>query len=283
MMKKKIFASVLLSLVSVFALVPVASAAPKSSAGGGGTASLVGMDVSWPQCGKTLPTTPAFGIIGVNGGTAANQNPCLAAQLAWANSLSGAVASQDKVQVYVNTANPGEVISQITTWPTSSNAFNPHGACDGTNTLACSWQYGWNRGEYAVNYFMQEAPKVAGLASTNPATYKWWLDVETENTWQSGSAQAYQRNVAALEGWVAYFKNIGARTGVYSTAYQWGQITNGQVGANSNLNNLHSWLAGSKTLNGAKSKCANAPLTAGGVVALSQYVSGGYDYNYSCI
>jgi len=281
-MKKKVFASLMLSLISVFAVVPGATAAPRTSAPG--STSLVGMDVSWPQCGKTLPTTPAFGIVGINGGTAANQNACLASQLAWANSLSGAVASQDKVQVYVNTANPGEVIGQITTWPTSNTApiDNPYGICDGTNTKACSWQYGWSRGEYAVNYFNQEAPK-AGLASISPASYKWWLDVETENSWQSGSTEAYQRNVAALEGWVDYFKHIGARTGVYSTAYQWGQITNGQVSDTSNLNGLHSWLAGSKTLNGAKSKCAYAPLTSGGKVVLSQYVSGGYDYNHSCI
>lgn len=281
-MKKKVFAGVLLSLISVFAVVPAVSAAPRASGGG---ATPVGMDVSWPQCGKTLPTTPAFGIVGVNGGKASTSNPCLAAQLSWANRLSGALISQPKVQLYVNTANPGEVIDQITTWPTSNTApvTNPYGKCDGTNNKACSWQYGWSRGEYAVNYFNQEVSKVSGLASTSPNSYKWWLDVETENSWQSGSTEAYQRNVAALEGWVAFFKNIGASTGVYSTAYQWGQITNGQVSAGSNLNGLHSWLAGSKTLNGAKSKCANAPLTAGGKVVLSQYVSGGYDYNHSCI
>ena len=274
------FASILSLLILSGA--PVYAAKPATKAGG--STSEVGMDVSWPQCGETLPTSPAFGIIGVNGGTAANQNPCLAEQLAWANGLSGAVAAQDKVQVYVNTANPGEVIDQITTWPTSNTApvANPYGNCDGTNTAACSWQYAWNRGEYAVNYFKQEAPS-AGLASTEPSSYKWWLDVETTNTWQSGSTEAYQRNVAALEGWVDYFKYINARTGIYSTAYQWDQITNGQVSASSNLNGLHSWLAGSKTLRGAKSKCANAPLTAGGKVVLSQYVSGGYDYNYSCI
>lgn len=256
--------------------------AAKPATSAGKTTTQVGMDVSWPQCGKSLPTTPAFGIVGVNGGTAANQNSCLADQLAWANSLSGAVASQDKVQVYVNTANPGEVIDQITTWPTSSNEFNPHGPCDGTNTKACSWQYGWNRGVYAVDYFKQEAPK-AGLASSEPSSYKWWLDVETMNTWQSGSTEAYQRNVAALEGWVDYFKHINARTGVYSTGYQWGQITNGQVSTTSNLNGLDSWLAGSKTLRGAQNRCSEAPLTSGGKVVLSQYVSGGYDYNYSCI
>lgn len=269
-------------------MAPVASAAPKTTGGkttaAAGSTSLVGMDVSWPQCGKTLPTSPVFGIVGVNGGTASTQNQCLAAQLSWANGRSGAIASQDKVQLYVNTANPGEVINQVTTWPTSNTApiANPYGTCDGTNTTACSWQYGWNRGEYAANYFAAQAP-LAGLANTSPGAYKWWLDVETGNTWQSGSTAAYQRNVASLEGWVNYFSYIGARTGLYSTGSQWNQITNGAVSATSNLNGLHSWLAGAKTLNGAKSNCANPPLTTGGVVALTQYVSAGYDYNYSCI
>ncbi len=283
MMKKNIFVSVLLTIISLLAIAPIASAAPKASTTSG-TTTQVGMDVSWPQCGKTLPTTPAFGIVGVNGGTASTQNQCLAAQLTWANARSGAVTSQNKVQVYLNTANPGEVISQVTTWPTSNTApiTNPYGTCDGTNTTACSWQYGWNRAEYGANYFSTEAPK-AGLANTSPSAYKWWLDVETGNTWQSGSTAAYQRNVASLEGWVSYFSNIGAPTGIYSTAYQWGQITNGAVSSGSNLNGLQSWLAGAKSASGAKSNCSNPPLTTGGIVALTQYVSGGYDYNNSCI
>ncbi|HUP26707.1 MAG TPA: hypothetical protein VM124_03630 [Candidatus Limnocylindrales bacterium] len=282
-MKRNVFVPILLTIISVFAIAPVASAAPKTTAAAG-TNNQVGMDVSWPQCGKALPTTPAFGIVGVNGGTASTQNQCLATQLAWAKGLSGSVASQDKVQVYLNTANPGEIISQVTTWPTSNTApiANPYGPCDGTNTTACSWQYGWNRADYGVNYFTAEAAK-AGLTNTSASAYKWWLDVETGNTWQSGSTAAYQRNVASLEGWADYFKNIGARTGIYSTGYQWGQITNGAVSATSNLNGLHSWLAGAKTLNGAKSNCSNPPLTTGGVVALTQYVSAGFDYNNSCI
>ena len=37
-----------------------------------------------------------------------------------------------------------------------------------------------------------------------PGDYIWWLDVETDNTWQSGSAAALARNRAPLEGMAAY-------------------------------------------------------------------------------
>src|SRR3954470_21778159 len=76
-----------------------------------------GYDVSYPQCGTTLPTDQAFGIVGVNGGLATTANPCLGSQLAWAWRSSGAVTTQPKAQVYLNTANPGQIRNQVTTWP----------------------------------------------------------------------------------------------------------------------------------------------------------------------
>jgi len=41
----------------------------------------MGLDVSWPQCDRVLPEATSFAVVGVNGGTAASTNPCLADQL----------------------------------------------------------------------------------------------------------------------------------------------------------------------------------------------------------
>src|SRR5690242_11118917 len=44
-----------------------------------------GIDVSWPQCGMSLPLVRLdFAIVGVNSGYATTSNPCLADQVAWA-------------------------------------------------------------------------------------------------------------------------------------------------------------------------------------------------------
>jgi hypothetical protein len=243
-----------------------------------------GIDISYPQCGVKVPTDQAFGIVGINGGTAATTNPCLVQQLAWASKSSGAVPAQDKIQLYVNTGNPGQVQEQMSTkWPTASTApvTNPYGACNGANDQACSWQYGWDRGQFAIDYFVSKAAS-AGIPAT-PNTYKWWLDVETMNSWQSGTTQALANNAAAIEGWAANFKHIDARVGLYSTAVQWNQIVGASVASASNLIGLDNWRPGGASLSTAKQACTAAPLTTGGKVVLTQYVSRNIDYNYSCI
>ncbi len=246
----------------------------------------VGYDISYPQCGKKLPTDAAFAIIGVNGGNAATTNPCLSSQLTWAKKASG-TTNQPKIQLYVNTANPGEVINQITTWPTNNKdksgntAPNPQGTCTGANDLACSWQYGWNRAvEDYLDRFKPAAAK-AGI-STAIADYYWWLDVETMNTWQSGSYEALARNAASLEGMTAYFKQNQAKVGLYSTAFQWNSIV-GTVDADSNLNGLANWRPSGASLENAKANCKVDPLTNGGFISLTQYVQQNLDKNHSCI
>ncbi len=72
----------------------------------------IGNDISWPQCGRTLPKGQAFGIVGVNGGKATTTNPCLADQLKWAAGSTGLNPNQPSTQLYVNTANPGEVLEE---------------------------------------------------------------------------------------------------------------------------------------------------------------------------
>lgn len=284
-MKKYVSLGVLTLLLSLST--PAIAFAAKPAPVPAPTTEYVGYDISYPQCGRKLPSGQAFGVVGVTGGTAASTNPCLADQLRWANKSTGGT-KQPLIQLYVNTANPGEVISQITTWPanntdkTGYTTTNPYGICTGANDLACSWQYGWNRSVEANLDRFVPAAKSAGL-SQSAAAYTWWLDVETMNTWQSGSTDALARNTAVLEGMTAYFNGKGAKVGLYSTAVQWSQIVGTSVTATSNLNGLPNWRPSGASLDNARANCSVAPLTAGGYISLTQYVQQNLDKNHSCI
>ena len=242
----------------------------------------VGYDISWPQCGALLPTGQAFGIVGVNGGLANNTNECLAAQLSWAAASTG-ITSQPRVALYVNTANPPA--AEAAWWPTSNSypagalapVANPYGQCAGADGAACSYVYGYAKAYDNANFRGVE----------NPASFFWWLDVETENSWSSDTVA----NRAALEGMVHYYLDVlgVAGVGIYSTGQQWTEIV-GSVGAVysgtavpglSNLNGLPSWLAGATTLAGAQANCSDPALT-GGAVTLTQYLRDNLDFNHAC-
>lgn len=274
-MKK--FTLILLASLAIVALsaTPTHAVKPQTpskggSGGGGSSASLLGNDVSYPQCNGSLPSGQAFGIVGVNGGVANTSNPCFSEQLFWAQMSSGATR-QPKAMLYVNTANPGHAAA---IWPSNNTVYgqqvlNPYGMCDGSEGAACAYIYGWTRA--------YEDATIRNVA--NPASYKWWLDVETANSWSDTDLAA---NAASLEGMTAYFTSIGARVGLYSTSYQWGIIV-GDLQPESNLNGLDSWLAGARTQRGAQANCSNPPLTTSGHVTLTQFVSKNLDYDVSCI
>jgi hypothetical protein len=216
--------------------------------------------------------------VGVNGGLATTRNPCLAGQLRWAARSSGGTVGQPPVQLYLNTANPGELRFLIGTWPTAW--ATPYGLCDSGNTTACSWEYGWERARDSVNDVFTPAAEAAGI-DADPGHYTWWLDVETENTWQSGSRAALARNRATLEGAVAYVQARGGTAGIYAAPSQWRRIV-GTVPAGSDLYRLDSWLAGGSSPADATGNCDRPPLGGGGRVVLTQYVDGGLDRNVSC-
>lgn len=272
-------AAIALTLAVAASVAQPAFAAPSSGKGGSGSGSTLGVDVSWPQCGTALPSGQAFGIVGVNGGLATNTNPCLAGQLQWAAASTG-TTKQPKAQLYVNAANPGGL--GTSSWPKSSTSENPHGSCDGSDSLACAWQYGWNRAQEDVDLRLAPAASAAGVSSS-PAGYTWWLDVELDNTWKTGGTAFDQAsNRAVLEGMAAHFISRGAKVGLYSTAYQWGAIV-GTVPTGSNLLGLDNWRAGGTSQRNAQLACKAAPLTAGGRVTLAQFVPGTVDYNVSCV
>jgi hypothetical protein len=237
----------------------VAQAAPSD-------ASLWGADVSYPQCGAPLPTGQAFGVVGVNGGTADSTDPCLATELAWAAGSTGGTVHDD-IQLYVNTGNPG---TGAASWPQSGS--NRYGDCDGSDSVPCAYQYGWDRA--------RDDATVRGI--TDPEQYMWWLDVEIANSWDYTEGGA-TRNAAVLEGMTEYFTSIGVReVGLYSTAHQWGEIVGTGMSATSSLIGLPNWRPAGSDLAAAQATCGVAPLTPGGVVELTQYATD-FDYIHSCI
>ena len=60
-----------------------------------------GYDVSYPQCGRVLPATGGYAIVGVTGGSPFTSNPCRGVQLSWAT-------TKPAHAVYVNTAYRGK-------------------------------------------------------------------------------------------------------------------------------------------------------------------------------
>jgi len=274
---------------------------------GGRSATPTGNDISYPQCGGSFPSGPAFGIVGVNDGLANNLNPCLGpsvtypsyahSELYWAASVPTGVTAQPKASLYVNTADPGNLYNgtPIADWPTSGGNAT-YGTCTtttvttktgtasvGQNSTACAWQYGDNKGAQDATWLssaagaidLQSPPTHVSGAVSN---YPWWLDVETANSWQTGTT-GQAMNIADLQGMIAGLVGAGATTfGVYSTSSQWTSITGG--GAPGSLAGLPDWVPGAKTLSGAQSNCKLPSFTAG-KVTITQF-SGRIDSDYAC-
>ena len=230
-----------------------------------------GNDVSYPQCGQVLPSGRAFGIVAVNEGLGNTTNPCLATEIIWAQASSGQT-SQPRVSLYVNTGDPGN--HGVTDWPATNNnplggspVRDPYGTCTGANNPACAWQYGWNLAELDA--------QTRGVP--NPGRYRWWLDVETINSWESRAAN----NRADLEGMVSYLRRIGANVGIYSTPKQWDPIV-GRVSPTSPLYRLPDWIPGARTLSRARKNCGLAPLTGGGTVTVVQWTTKPVNRDLAC-
>ena len=278
--------------------------------GGGGTATATGNDISYPQCGSSFPSAPAFGIVGVNGGVASDLNPCLGpsssypnyteSELYWAVAASVGGTTQPKASLYVNTGDPGNVYNGtvIGDWPTTSVSGDPYGSCTtttvtltsgtylvGQNSDGCAWQYGYNMATQDAGWLSAAASAIDGQESSvsvagTASSYPWWLDVETGNTWQSDTTM----NVADLQGMIAGLTAAGvnaATIGVYSTSSQWNTITGGTSSASGSLYGIANWIPGARGLSGAEANCTQASFT-GGKVVLTQWFGHPVDGDYAC-
>jgi hypothetical protein len=288
------------TIAAALAMLTASPALAARTSHGGGTSSPTGNDVSYPQCGASLPSGQAFGIVGVNDGLANTLNPCLGpssrypsytqSELYWAVAKSTGRSSQAEASLYVNTADPGNGVSD---WPTISSG-DPYGDCTtsgtsskGQDSTACAWQYGYNKMAQDILWLTSAATAIDHQESVAPVSssasaYPWWLDVETANSWQSGTS-GLAMNVADLQGMVAALTAAGvAEVGIYSTSDQWDQVTGGPTYTNeATLAGLPDWIPGARKLSGAVANCQLSSFT-GGVVELTQWFSRPYDSDYAC-
>ena len=237
----------------------------------------VGHDVSYPQCGTALPTSGTFGVVGVNGGKVSTTNPCLSSQYAWAAKTSSGAA------LYANTGNPGSISTFY--WP-ASGSRDPALCTDRSSASdpGCAYDYGWHGAKNSL--------QIAQNAVSGASGRTWWLDVELANSW-NGSPTA---NAAALQGALDGMHDAGVGTvGLYSTAYQWSQITGGYSSGNAAtyrsawaasftpkhpMEQAPLWVAGLSTLDAASRNCSTS--FTGGTTALAQYTDGATDGDLIC-
>jgi hypothetical protein len=174
-------------------------------------------------------------------------------------------------ELYANTGNPGPTLSSF--WPKGQTSPR---FCDAVNsdTADCAYDYGWNSAQHSFQT-AQSAYAMLQLAAS-PAATRWWLDVETSNSWRSRARRAL--NVAALHGEVDALRNLGVnRLGFYSSHYQWTKITGGSTAFAA----YPSWLAGGRTLKGARQLCTRPAFT-GGATVMAQYFAAGFDADLPC-
>jgi hypothetical protein len=244
----------------------------------------VGNDISYPQCGGPFPENPEFGIVGVNGGRAFTANPCLVEELAWAKRAANRAPA-----FYANTGNPGPAYTRR--WPIGQTsprvclASNP-------NASACAFDYGWNAAKHSFETAVDAVQELNGVsrdeATQRAAAVPWWLDVETMNSWQTleeGYGPTFQsklNDTSALIGAVRALWDEGiTRVGIYSTSYQWREITGGREYTRDYFSANPVWLAGYEDEADARSGC-NDPSFTGGPVQMTQFLRDGYDANVRC-
>ncbi len=216
----------------------------------------LGYDISWPQCpNMALPTgTNQFDIIGVNDGHAYSINPCLQAQAAWAGSGLSLVMN-------LNIPVPGWDSNQ-----TNHLMEGPDATCAATHNLSCEYyDYGYNA---AIN-------SMANAALYNIDTnVTWWLDIEAPGSqlWSANTAD----NTQVIAGAIASLNAAGHYVGIYSTAYQWGEIV-GNYSPGAAL-----WVATGSAPANLADWCSSAYTFGGGTTWLVQFGRGSFDGDYSC-
>jgi hypothetical protein len=181
---------------------------------------------------QSLPSGPSFAIVGVNNGVINGFNSCFDRETEWAG---------DNLSVYIilQPAPPHNPL-QERTGPRASCAAKSN-ECEGYD-----WGYNYAKDDIAFVKAHGLDPKI------------WWLDIEVAENWPTSRAD--QRvNAAIIQGGLDAIRGAGDTAGIYSTWYQWGEITGSYM---PNGGQAPIWVAGADTLAGkqfsARAYCQRA-------------------------
>jgi hypothetical protein len=215
----------------------------------------IGRDVGWQSCAQPLATDVSFGVIGTTAGKPYFPSPCLSAEYAWASSLTYAP------QYYMNLANPGH---ESPNW----GRGGPR-ACDRGPKYdpGCAYNYGYRAAAAAWGYVS---------AVGTPGKGRWWLDVETDNTW-AYSSKGVAANRAIIRGALDHLRhNRHVKTGVYTQTVWWALITGGV-----RMSKTPVWGGGAGSKRNARHNCKPVSIT-GGPALMAQWIRHGIDKNIIC-
>jgi len=157
----------------------------------------------------------------------------------------------------------------------STDSDGPWGHCASNDALCLAYTYGWNAAEASYSAAAQQ-----GVHAKT-----WWLDVEVVGkyapfpTGGNGYWSCDQgANFATVQGALDALRHRNLVAGIYSTSYQYGQITGG---ANSNGGAPPNWLAGASPSNPG-GWCSGSHDFAGGPAWLLQFSPNPYDRDQGC-
>jgi hypothetical protein len=218
-----------------------------------------GFDASFPQCGKSIPSSSSngmvygFAILGVNGGQEFTPNPCLAVQYG----RGGETGSSPAFYIDLNSPTPATAIF---------GQFGPKGLCGETNAACQSYNFGYNGAQTAFAYAM------ASVGTAAAASGVWWLDVETGKPWSANPGD----NAQVIQGSIDYFHDHSLTVGAYSVLWMWNQIAGREYRPG-----IPAWISGGKSLTAAPQLCTAESFT-GGPIWVVQVPRQNYDEDYGC-
>ena len=217
----------------------------------------IGYDINWPQCAPngssqagTLPGPPGdaagslpytVAIVGVDGWAVGSYNPCLAAEVAWAQQATEPAGQPPgtppyELYLFLNSPSSGSTIDQN----------GPAGTCSqktgSARSVCLTYNYGYNAAVDALAY-----------ASSQGASAKiWWLDIENDACApgiynDAGQGEFWSCNQSlnseTVQGAIDALRAAGRTPGIYSTAVQYQGIT-GNYTPTGGSGPLPLWVAG---------------------------------------